>query len=103
MCGKPKSIMTLVAMALMAVSALGILGSAKAQQKGIFPNPVEPKMSARLNISKLSYDAFCAECHGKTGGGTDKGPTFINRIYHPSHHADGAFYLAVKRGARAHH
>ena len=27
------------------------------------------------------------------GRGTDKGPTFISRIYHPGHHGDGAFYM----------
>lgn len=73
------------------------------QQKSIFPNSVEPKMTPRLNLGKLSYDAFCASCHGKTGRGTDKGPTFISRIYHPGHHDDGSFYTASKKGARAHH
>jgi cytochrome c553 len=76
---------------------------ALSQQKGIFLNPVEPRMTPRLNLGKLSYDAFCASCHGKTGGGSDKGPTFISRIYHPGHHSDGAFVIATKRGARAHH
>ena len=60
-------------------------------------------MTPRLNLGKFNYDAFCASCHGKTGRGTDKGPTFINRIYLPGHHGDGAFYIASKKGAREHH
>tara|TARA_R110000787_G_scaffold63679_11_gene144045 strand:- start:138124 stop:138525 length:402 start_codon:yes stop_codon:yes gene_type:complete len=68
-----------------------------------FQDPVEPKMSPELNLGKMNYDAYCASCHGKTARGTDKGPTFISRIYHPGHHSDGAFFLAPKQGARAHH
>ncbi len=78
-------------------------GPAWAEPKGIFPNPVAPKMTPKLNLGKLSYDAFCASCHGKTAGGTDKGPTFIDRVYHPNHHGDGSFYVAAKKGTRAHH
>lgn len=74
-----------------------------AAQKAIYENPVEPKMSPELNLGKMSYEAYCASCHGKTARGTDKGPTFISRIYHPGHHSDGAFYVAARNGARAHH
>jgi len=74
-----------------------------AGQNGIFDNPKEAKMTAPLNVGKLNYQAFCASCHGKTGGGTDKGPTFIHKVYHPGHHADGSFFIAAKKGARAHH
>jgi hypothetical protein len=35
--------------------------------------------------------------------GTKKGPPFLHRIYHPGHHADGSFYVAVQRGTRQHH
>jgi len=62
-----------------------------------------PEMTPSLNLGKLSYDAKCAQCHGVNTVGTDKGPTFLHRVYHPNHHADGAFYLAPKRGVRAHH
>ena len=72
-------------------------------QKAIFDNPVEPPMTPDLSIGKLNYDKFCASCHGVGARGTDKGPTFISRIYHPGHHGDGAFYIAALRGARAHH
>lgn len=68
-----------------------------------FKSPVEPEMSPDVNLGKISYNAYCASCHGKTARGTDKGPTFINPIYHPGHHSDGAFYLAAHNGARSHH
>jgi len=62
-----------------------------------------PEMSPALNLGKMTYDVKCASCHGANTAGTDKGPTFLHRVYHPGHHGDGAFYLAPKRGARAHH
>ncbi len=62
-----------------------------------------PKMTPMLNVGKLNYDTKCAKCHGKNIVGTDKGPTFLHRVYHPGHHGDGAFFTVVKRGSRAHH
>ena len=76
---------------------------ASADQKAIFENPKQPKMTPELNVGKMNFDAYCSSCHGNTAGGTDKGPTFISRIYHPGHHSDGAFFAAVHNGARAHH
>jgi cytochrome c1 len=35
--------------------------------------------------------------------GTDQGPTFLSKIYVPSHHGNASFYLAVQQGVRAHH
>ncbi|MBT5513473.1 MAG: cytochrome c [Rhodospirillaceae bacterium] len=90
-------------------AALGLAGilvltaPAIGGSKAIYDDPIEPQPTPKLNLGKMNYDAFCASCHGKTAGGTDKGPTFISRIYHPGHHGDGAFYLAAKRGALAHH
>ncbi|MDA0997313.1 MAG: cytochrome c [Proteobacteria bacterium] len=86
-----------------AFSLAVVLSSALAAQKATFDNPIEPEMTSALNLGKLNYDLFCASCHGKSARGTDKGPTFISRIYHPGHHADGAFMIAPKQGARAHH
>ena len=91
------------------VAVLGFVGlSAHAvpafgESKAIYENPIEPQLTPKLNLGKINYESLCASCHGKTAGGTDKGPTFISRIYHPGHHGDGAFYIATKRGARAHH
>jgi mono/diheme cytochrome c family protein len=74
-----------------------------AAQKAIYESPLEPKMTPDLNVGRMNYEAYCASCHGKTARGTDKGPTFISRIYHPGHHSDGAFFVAARNGARAHH
>jgi len=30
-------------------------------------------------------------------------PPLVHKIYEPSHHADGSFFLAVRQGVRAHH
>ena len=62
-----------------------------------------PDMTPELDLGKSNYDSVCAACHGKNTIGTDKGPAFLHRVYHPGHHGDAAFYLAIKRGVRAHH
>ena len=49
------------------------------------------------------YGQACAVCHGQALEGTNAGPTFLDRIYAPGHHADIAFIFAVERGVRAHH
>ncbi|MAF48102.1 MAG: c-type cytochrome [Rhodospirillales bacterium] len=56
-----------------------------------------------IGFGKALYDKFCASCHGTKMKGTKKGPPFLHRIYHPGHHADGSFYVAVQRGTRQHH
>ena len=52
---------------------------------------------------RVAFERHCAICHGIEAKGTDKGPTFIHRVYHPGHHGDAAFLLAPRRGARQHH
>ena len=49
------------------------------------------------------YGQACAVCHGQNLEGTNAGPTFLDRIYAPGHHADISFLFAVERGVRAHH
>ena len=49
------------------------------------------------------FAAACAECHGADLTGTDQGPPFLHDFYVPGHHADIAFFFAIRRGARAHH
>ena len=95
-----------VFVAALLLGSIGIVminAPAKSGQSAIYQNPKEPKMTQRLNLGKLNYDTYCASCHGETGGGSEKGPTFISRIYHPGHHGDKSFYIAAKRGVRAHH
>lgn len=62
-----------------------------------------PDMTPGLSLGKMNYDTYCASCHGENLAGTDKGPTFLHRVYHPGHHGDAAFLLAPRQGARAHH
>jgi len=63
----------------------------------------QPELSAIAKNGKTAFDANCAKCHGPNASGTAKGPPLIHNIYNPGHHADGAFYRAVKKGARQHH
>lgn len=58
---------------------------------------------ALVRRGRVSYEGTCAECHGLDLSGTDQGPPFLDRIYAPNHHSDDAFFLAVARGAAAHH
>ncbi|MBC8519953.1 MAG: cytochrome c [Gammaproteobacteria bacterium] len=52
---------------------------------------------------KASYQAVCARCHGSALNGGPEGPPLLDRTYAPSHHADLAFFHAVKNGVRQHH
>ena len=94
-----RAILSLTALAFMAFGA----GRPLASEHWTYPDATEPEGSAELNLGRMNYDAFCASCHGKTARGTDKGPTFISRVYHPGHHGDAAFFVAPRDGARAHH
>lgn len=49
------------------------------------------------------FNANCAQCHGVEAAGTQSGPPLVHQYYVPSHHADGAFLLAVRNGVRPHH
>lgn len=49
------------------------------------------------------YGATCAACQGADLEGTDGGPPFLDPIYAPDHHPDGAFYAAAELGVQAHH
>lgn len=49
------------------------------------------------------YGATCAACHGADLRGTASGPPFLDRVYAPDHHPDGAFYVAAEFGVQEHH
>ncbi|MEE8188267.1 MAG: c-type cytochrome [Kiloniellales bacterium] len=93
----------LFAIVVLAGATAGLPASVVAQSDAIFENAVEPEMTPRLQVGKLNYDLYCSSCHGKTARGSDKGPTFISRIYHPGHHGDKSFFVAPKQGTREHH
>lgn len=70
-------------------------------------NPVstEPPPTAPSEFAggEKLFNNNCAGCHGIGATGTDRGPSFISKIYEPSHHGNPAFHIAVKRGVRQHH
>jgi hypothetical protein len=72
-------------------STVMIVAPAKGGKSAIYQNPKEPKMTQRLKLGKFNHHTYCASCN------------FISRIYHPGHHGDKSFYIAAKRGVRAHH
>lgn len=49
------------------------------------------------------FAANCALCHGPHASGSENGPPLVHKIYEPSHHGDGSFYMAAANGVRAHH
>ncbi len=66
------------------------------------PNPVLAG-TGDVAAGEELYAANCAQCHGADATGTGQGPPFIHEVYVPSHHADGAFLLAVRNGVQPHH
>lgn len=97
-----KNLMLTPAILLLAF-VLILPGRSEAADKPDPGDVILPPMTPALNLGKMSYDRYCASCHGVNAIGTDKGPTFLHRVYHPGHHGDGAFFLAPKNGVRAHH
>lgn len=64
---------------------------------------VPQRLSVTASKGKTSFDESCARCHGKNAAGTEQGPPLVHVYYNPGHHADGAFFLAVKNGVKQHH
>jgi len=56
-----------------------------------------------VDSGRQLYARNCAACHGRLLNGSNQGPPLLHKIYQPGHHADLAFYNAVKSGTRAHH
>ena len=72
--------------------------------KGSDPGEINiPELSEIAQEGKVLFEENCAACHGENAAGSDVGPSFINRIYRPGHHANGAFVVAATTGVRAHH
>ena len=65
-------------------------------------SPISNTPTALIKGETL-YNAHCARCHGLGARGTAQGPSFLDKIYEPNHHADAAFYRAPELGVRAHH
>jgi mono/diheme cytochrome c family protein len=82
----------------LAVGALGLSGCGAGGTE-----LSEGASPAKIEAGRSAYERSCAACHGVGGVGTEQGPPFLHEVYEPSHHADGAFVLAVRNGVRAHH
>jgi mono/diheme cytochrome c family protein len=62
-----------------------------------------PEFTALAKQGEIFFNENCSACHGKNAAGTDRGPSFVDDIYNPGHHADEAFWRAASTGVRAHH
>ncbi len=63
----------------------------------------QPAAAATQPPGAAVFEKNCARCHGRNAAGGPGGPPLVHAIYHPGHHADAAFHLAVRQGVRAHH
>lgn len=108
---------TMVAVALAAIIGLGfwiagpqddtpVSNSSRMAVTGTVLISVElpETLSPNAQIGKQIFDLKCAVCHGANAGGQqDVAPSFVQKIYEPSHHGDLAFLSAVRNGVQAHH
>jgi mono/diheme cytochrome c family protein len=86
--------------------AVGYLGSNWAHGKRALVERrlvLVPELSEAGRAGARAFEVHCAGCHGRDAGGTDTGPTLLDPIYRPAHHADASFVLAVRHGVAAHH
>jgi hypothetical protein len=70
---------------------------------GASSNPVATQVAAadvpaEHADGKRLYDTHCARCHGVHAAGTGRGPSFLSKVYEPSHHGDQHFCWREPRG-----
>ena len=92
---------------IIGLGALGLLwltGILRSQRElpSVQPSP-STSVPLEFATGQALYNTQCAVCHGAAASGTVLGPSFLSKIYVPSHHSNASFYLAVKQGVRAHH
>jgi len=63
----------------------------------------EDNYAADARRGKTIYHDTCVVCHGTRARGSRQGPPLVHSTYHPAHHHDLAFHLAVKNGVKQHH
>lgn len=88
---------------LLGAFGVGLVLSDSKNEVDALADPVIPRLNAVQSEGEELFNDYCSSCHGENATGTEEGPPFLSPIYKPSHHADGAFYMAVMRGTRAHH
>lgn len=99
------SLVLCAVVAALAVLAAAGCGSEGGPQAGAQP-PGDGDAYALSDTGREGEELFnanCSACHGVNAGGTDQGPTLIDRIYHPNHHSDFSFANAMSRGVGQHH
>jgi len=90
-------------MSIATLAGLWILPGCDSDRREISPPTSTSGVPEEYARGEAAFHQYCAACHGKAAVGTDHGPSFINRIYEPNHHGDPSFFLAPRRGVRAHH
>lgn len=103
-----KSVLSPLNIVLIAVmvGGLGVLSWQLFSGNGASASMVDvkvPRLSVQAAAGRTAFDANCASCHGKSGGGSNLGPPLVHDIYNPGHHADESFYRAVHQGVQRHH
>ena len=88
----------LIPMLLIAGCGGGAGGVSIAERVAHLPAP-----PADIVPGERLFTSNCAGCHGIRAAGSDRGPTFLSKIYAPDHHGDVAFERAPQQGVRAHH
>ena len=91
-----------------ALIALALAYAVQRESRGRSSAPSErrvvvPQLSPQAQEGQRAFDQYCARCHGAHAAGSAQGPPLVDPVYRPSHHADVAFTLAVRRGVRGHH
>ena len=94
---------TLLAGGMAVGLAAGIAWSLARMERGGDPAITVPPLSDAGRAGQALFERNCVGCHGPNAAGSERGPALVHRVYHPSHHGDVAFELAVRRGVRAHH
>lgn len=106
-----KSTYSIIAVAIIAVGGYIYMGNQTPPVKTPVANGnramVEvavPTFSSDETIGENAFNAKCAACHGANAAGqAGVAPPLVHKFYEPSHHGDGAIYMAVQNGVRPHH
>ncbi|MHA1546606.1 MAG: c-type cytochrome, partial [Alphaproteobacteria bacterium] len=85
------------------VGGLILMITGRSNNSGQAGPVIIPEFSQVAQAGKVLFDENCAACHGENAAGSENGPSFLNQIYRPGHHANGAFVVAATNGVRAHH
>ena len=101
--GAPLGLLVLVASLALAAACEGEADDPPAPPPAASPASTAAPTAVPILDGETLFRQTCAVCHGVDLQGTAQGPPFIDRLYHPNHHSDAAFRLAVQRGVIAHH